>query len=72
LKKLWERIGDKFSTDASCAAMLEGGGILTTPQGEPRMLLYSGFFAERFAWCDCLCPYAGVITAPGAPGAKVA
>jgi hypothetical protein len=34
LKKLWERIGDKFSTDASCAAMLEGGGILTTPQGD--------------------------------------
>jgi hypothetical protein len=33
LKKLWERIGDKFSTDASCAAMLEGGGVLTTPQG---------------------------------------
>ena len=33
LKKLWERIGDKFSTDASCAALLEGGGVLTTPQG---------------------------------------
>ena len=33
LKKLWERIGDKFSTDASCAALLEAGGILTTPQG---------------------------------------
>jgi len=33
LKKLWERIGDKFSTDASCVALLEGGGALTTPQG---------------------------------------
>ena len=33
LKKLWERIGDKFSTDASCVASLEGGGSLTTPQG---------------------------------------
>ncbi len=34
LKKLWERIGDKFSTNDSCAALLEGGGVLTTPQGE--------------------------------------
>lgn len=33
LKKLWERIGDKFSTDAACAASLEGAGYLTTPEG---------------------------------------
>jgi tRNA-binding EMAP/Myf-like protein len=51
LKKLWERIGDKFSTDASCAALLEGGGILTTPQGGQLSLCRRGGAGGGRSFC---------------------
>ena len=103
LKTLWERIGDKISTDASCVALLEGGGALTTPQGVCVCVRARAcvFVCVRVPVCavvgihplttndfkpsSCASTrsvgyshtatshqHAGVVTAPGAPGAKVA